>query len=457
MRKLILVVVLFIISFNSFSQDSLNIEVLYHWEDSNLIYNEVWGFVQDGREYAVIGSWDGTHFFDVTDPVNTVKVDYVPGTVTICQPAPCIHRDYHDYNGYLYMVTDEDPLSTMQIVDLRSLPDSVTLVYESNTLFSRSHNIFIDSSSARLYTCGGNNNNGLRVFSLANPINPVEIANYATPGGYVHDVYVRNDTAFLNAGGMGLYVYDYADIANPVLLGSMQSVEDPYSPDPAYNHSGWLTDDGNTYVLAYETDGVDVYILDVSDLSNITVIDSVTSDGDTAAIPHNPIIRGSYAYVSYYSDGIYIYDISNPANTTIAGYYLTQVGPGSGVSAWGIYPLLPSGIVLVSDIATGFWVLDASKAAVVDVPVFNGESGLLHVYPNPFSDYITISIPLEAGIPQSFRLFDVSGKEVKSGLLVRNSNYEIGTVSLDAGLYLLQVITDKGTYSSKVTKTDNGQ
>ena len=454
MRKPIFVVALFIVCTDSFGQDSLNMNVLYHWEDTNLIYNEVWGFVENGREYAVVGSWDGTHFFDVTDPVNTVKVDYVPGTVSVCSP-PCGHRDYHDYNGYLYMVADEDSMSTLQIVDLGSLPASVTMVYESNALFSNSHNIFIDSSSARLYSCGGDNNPGLRMFSLANPANPVEIANFVTPGGYVHDVYVRNDTAFLNAGGNGLFVYDLTVPGNPILLGSLQAVVDPHEPKAAYNHSGWLTDDGNTYVLAYETDGVDVYILDVSDLSNITAIDSVTSDGDSNAIPHNPIILGNYAYVSYYQDGVYIYDISDPGNTTVAGYYLTQAGPGSGVSAWGVYPLLPSGILLISDIASGFWVLDPSNAAVVDISTLAEEPGIIDVYPNPFTDEITISLTSERGTPESYKIYDLLGREIRGDKLEENSEITIQTGSLEVGFYLLMVKTKQGFHSSRITKLSN--
>ncbi|MFQ5335697.1 MAG: hypothetical protein ACE5DN_06450 [Flavobacteriales bacterium] len=144
------------------AQDSLNVHLLYHWNDTTLVgsnaynntYNEVWGFVQGGREYAVIGSTMGTHIFDVTDPINTTLVDFVPGAV---QGGTIVHRDFHDYNGYLYTASDEGA-STLQILDLSYLPDSVHKVYDSPAIFSRAHNIFIDTSSAHLYQCGGNGN-----------------------------------------------------------------------------------------------------------------------------------------------------------------------------------------------------------------------------------------------------------------------------------------------------------
>ena len=144
-------VVIALFNGNVSSQDSLKITKLSQWMAPTLtIYNEVWGIAQNGREYAVIGSWRGTYFLDVTDPVNPVMVDYVPGMDESCI---CVHRDYHDYNGYLYMVTDENP-ATLQIVDLSYLPDSVFVVYDSDVLFTRSHNIFIDSNSALMYSCG---------------------------------------------------------------------------------------------------------------------------------------------------------------------------------------------------------------------------------------------------------------------------------------------------------------
>lgn len=71
-----------------------------------------------------IDSTLGTHIFDVTDPVNSTEVAFIQGAAT-----GVIHRDYKDYQGYLYAVADEGP-STLQIIDLNSLPNSAPLVYD---------------------------------------------------------------------------------------------------------------------------------------------------------------------------------------------------------------------------------------------------------------------------------------------------------------------------------------
>ena len=85
----------------SFSQ--LNSDLLFHWDDTNIIgsaaydnaYNECWGFVVNNTEIAVIGSTEGTHFFDVTDPQNSTQVAFVEGAYT---GSGVVHRDYHAQN-----------------------------------------------------------------------------------------------------------------------------------------------------------------------------------------------------------------------------------------------------------------------------------------------------------------------------------------------------------------------
>ena len=117
-------------------------KLLYNWQDTSLVgsfaynntYNECWGLVVNNREFGIIGTTAGTHFFDVTDPANSTQVAFVEGGYT---GGGVIHRDYHDFAGYLYMVCDEGSSSTLQIVDITDLPNSVNVVYDSNVLFTK--------------------------------------------------------------------------------------------------------------------------------------------------------------------------------------------------------------------------------------------------------------------------------------------------------------------------------
>lgn len=369
MRFILTPTLLLVSSLASYCQDAFNVQLLANWKNEALppstdhenTYNEVWGFARGGREYGVIGSTMGTHIIDVTDPSAIYEAAFIPGA---SQGPSIIHRHFHDYAGYLYGVCDEGP-ATLQAIDLRFLPDSAPLRYNSNAIFTRAHNMYIDSISARMYVAGGELQHA--VVSLADPLNPMLIKHSLTQIpfwnqiGYVHDNYVRNDTAYLNAGHNGLFVVDFSNINNPVMIGSLTDY-----PDNGYNHSGWLTDDGKRYILADEDFGFRMKMLDVQDMQNFQVTELLETGVDPLSIVHNPLIKGDRLYVACYNDGLYIWDVAQPNNSTIVGWYDTSTRPHIEFSfkgAWGVYPFLPSGRILVSDMQNGLFVLDVSQAS----------------------------------------------------------------------------------------------
>lgn len=432
MRKLLLF--LFVsASFGATAQTRLNIDSLFNWQDTTLAastahhntYNEIWGYAKNGKEYGIIGTTAGTHIFDVTQPALSHEVAMIPGAVA---GSDVVHRDFHDFQDYLYIVCDEGA-STLQIADLRFLPDSAPLVYDSDALFPRSHNIFIDSSSARMYVCGGPLK--FAVFSLANPIAPTLLLNcpidvpFWNAIDYVHDVYVRGDTAYLNAGTNGLFVVDFRDINNPVMIGSM----DVY-PQSGYNHSGWLMPDAPYYALADETHGKDVKIVDVSDYSDMFVVDTISSNVSQFSIPHNLIYRDHLLFISYYFDGMYMFDCSDPAHPQLAGFYDTSTEiHQNGVyrGCWGVYPLLPSGHVLASDMQTGLWIFGSNQIAGVSERT--DEFELLDIYPNPADNSIFFPSEWSGSYCQ---IIDMSGKAVWNGKVSQRS---LDIHALATGLY----------------------
>ena len=359
------------------AQDEFRTDMLYNWTDPSLpssgahnnTYNEVWGFEYDGREYGVCGSTFGTHIFDVTDPSNVVEVQVIPGQA---QGSQIIHRDFDDYENYLYIVADEGA-SSLQIADMSSLPNPMTVVYDSDVAIRTTHNIFIDDVTGRLYSCstrnGASNYEKMEVFDIsANPINPVSIGTYDQSGpSHVHDVYVRDNIAYCFNGGAGLYIHDYTDPAAPVLLGSLTSY-----PGLGYCHSGWTSEDGNVLFMGTETHGVSQYSIDVTDPTDLNIISESISGVDVNSIVHNQIVRGDYLYTAHYHDGVYVYNISDPNFPIEVAHYDTY--PLSDHTAyrgnWGVYPFLPSGHVLVSDMQYGFFVLDISEALLLPTAAF---------------------------------------------------------------------------------------
>lgn len=355
--KRILPLLLFCLPFIGFGQ--VEAELLGTWTNDDLTptswldsrYNDVWGDTINGLEIAIVGSTAGTHFIDVTDPTNPTELAFVEGKATGTQ---LVHRDFHSYGGYVYSVADEGP-SSLQVIDMSSLPDSVELVYDSNELLVQAHNIFVDESRAMLYACNGNGFE-LQLISLADPANPVSVASYPNNDlslPQIHDMYVRNDTAYLNGAFDGLLVVDFTEPTAPVLLGTMTDY-----PQSGYNHSGWLSDDGDHYYMMDETHGMDVKTVSVADLTDISVTALFNAESTTNQIAHNGIVTGDYLYVSYYFDGLQVYDVSDPNNPERIAYYDTFAGTSDGgyQGAWGVYPLLPSGNVLLTDMNNGLFV-----------------------------------------------------------------------------------------------------
>ena len=127
---------IFICFYLVFSIQDLNAQViegqlLANWKVDTLqgstqynnTYNEVWGLYVNGSEYAVIGSTAGTHFINVDDPENPREDFFIEGS---SYGPHIIHRDYHDHNGYLYIVADED-IGTLKsrITSLKSGSSSI--------------------------------------------------------------------------------------------------------------------------------------------------------------------------------------------------------------------------------------------------------------------------------------------------------------------------------------------
>ena len=439
----------------------------------NNIYNEIWGLAINGHEYAVLGSTAGTHFIDVTDPAQPYEAHFVAGAA---QGPVVIHRDYHDYNGYLYAVCDEG-LSSLQIMDITQLPDTVILAYDAPTRIQTAHNIFIDTAQAKLYgfamNGGPQNYSALRVYDISDPLNLDYIGEYNNFGGlsvgHIHDGYVRDGVAFLHAGSSGFAMVDFSDPFNPETISTITDY-----PFRGYNHSGWLTDDGKYYYMADENHGYHIKAIDMDDPCEPDV--TGTFDAETnnpTSITHNQIVACDYLYVSYYYDGVVVYDISDPANPEKVLYYDTSSEPNgtSYKGAWGIYPLLPSGNILVSDMQEGLFVFEGmgdncaanQQLEPVNLDCLNPvsveelvEGGQVSVFPQPAQSTIGVDLQLPEAVAQArFSLWNLNGQQVADfgahTLSKGRQQLEFSRPSrLPGGLYALQITSGNGAQTLKV-------
>ncbi len=310
------------------------------------VYTDIWGYAAEGREYALIGVTDGTSIIDVTNPGSPVLAAFIPGP-----SAPPYHwRDIKTHSHYAYVITEGTGTGRgLQIIDLSTLPDTAILVNTIDTYFTRAHNIFIDNGYA--FVIGTNNfSGGMHILDLSNPVNPVQTATF-TDLNYIHDVYVWDDTVFAAAESK----YGLIDITNksmPLLISS--SVHLP----GIYAHSGWITDDRRYFIACEEYNERDITIWDLQDRTSWDLVVSEWQNPGNSFV-HNVFVKGNFAHISYYTDGYVVLDLTDPENPVKVGEYDTYPGTGGTYNgAWGVYPYLPSGNIIVSDMSTGLYIID---------------------------------------------------------------------------------------------------
>lgn len=306
------------------------------------------------HEYALVGTDFGLSIVDVTDPDTPVIRFTVPG-------ASSTWREVKTYRKYAYVTTEGG--GGLTVVNLTYLPDSIS--YHQYTgdgaiagQLNSIHALHCDTAKGFLYLYGSNIGGGNSLFfDLSDPWNPAYAGEYVYPGGgsssYVHDGYVLNDTMYEAHIYDGFFaVVDVTDKSNPVLLATQTT-------PTAFTHNTWLSDDHHTLFTTDENSGSYLTAYDISDLSNITELSRFQTTPGSGSIVHNTHILNDYAITSWYKDGVVITDVSRPSNPVEVGRYDTYPqGSGDGFSGcWGVYPFLPSGNLVASDINNGLFVL----------------------------------------------------------------------------------------------------
>jgi choice-of-anchor B domain-containing protein len=361
-RRYILIFILFHFYELTYSQLNIQFRGQLGYGVTNELAN-IGGYVDStGREYALVGCQTGLSIVDVTNPVAPVQKILIPGTNSFW-------REVKVWGKYAYVTTEGGTLG-LQIINLGKLPGTITTAdykyWKGNgailNMISRLHSLHIDNGYAYLngVNGGGLNGGACLIVSLADPWNPNYMGNtaltFAGNQRYVHDCFVRNDTlwgAHINAGFFS--IINVSNKSNPSLIGT-GTVTTP----GAFTHNAWLNTSGvRTLFTTDEVSGSYMTAYDVSNPSNITEIDRVQLTPGSGSIVHNTHIKNNYAIVSWYKDGIAIIDVSRPDNMIVTGSYDTYTqGSGNGFNGcWGVYPYLPSGNIVASDINNGLFVL----------------------------------------------------------------------------------------------------
>ena len=317
--------------------------------------SNIWGYVDSlNNEYALVGTADGVRIIDVTNPVLPVQRFAVAGNTSSW-------REIKTWGKYAFVTTEATaPNPGIQIIDLSNLPASVNFRFwrgtgAINNLLNKAHALHIEAGYLYLYGTNLYGGAPLIINLMPDPWNPVYVGtcNFAA-SPYVHDGYVRNDTLFAAHIYAGLFnVWNVTNKAAPVLVATQGT-------PGAFTHNAWLTDNSRILLTTDEVSNSYLTSYDISDPYNITELDRIQSQfPSSGSIVHNTHVRNDFAVTSWYRDGITIVDASRRGNLVTTGYYdcnTTLAGTGFN-SIWGVYPFLPSGNLVCSDIEQGLIVL----------------------------------------------------------------------------------------------------
>ena len=393
--------------FDAQAQNPLNVTQIGHLAYSQTL-SEVRGALHNGREYALVGVNNGFSIVDINDPTSPVEVFFEQGQNSIW-------RDPFYHNGHAYCVTEGG--GGLLIVDMSPLPGSTslpsTLYTGTNIQWSSAHNMFIDTDSDKAYIFGSDAVDGVIILDISSPMSPVEIGTWNDH--YIHDGFVRGDTLWAGCLGEGAFVIDVSTPSSPVVLANWDTPSE-------FAHNIWPSDD-NAY--SYTTDEVNsgfVAAYDMSNLQNVVETDKVRHPLSEGVIPHNTHFLNDYLVTSHYRDGLTIHDVSDPANMVLTGYFDSSPMSGGGFNgAWGAWPYLPSGNILVADIEGGLFILGATytRGALLEGTVTEFGTG------SPIND-VQIEV-VSTNLVESTNLF---------------GNYATGTAT--AGTYT--VTFEKGGY-----------
>lgn len=430
--------------------------------------NDIWGWTHPdtGEEYALMGLDNGTAFVSLCDPENPVLIGNLATHTN-----PSIWRDIKVYQNHAFIVSEAGGHG-MQVFDLMQLSavSNPPVVFEETAhygLFGSAHNLVINEETGFAYPVGSFElDGGPQFVNIQDPTNPV------AAGGYDGDGYTHDAQVVVYSGPDATYVGKeicFASNENTLTIIDIDDKSDPSQisrtgyEDASYAHQGWLTEDHRYFMSNDETDELNgivsntrTIIWDCLDLDAPVVIGEYF--GPSTSIDHNLYVKGDKVYQANYNSGFRVLDFSDIANANLTEIGYFDVHPSNDNAAfngaWSVYPYFESGLIIISSIEQGLFVVKASEEDLPSVNCsvvgLNEESLLsLEVFPNPVHNqfHIRLAEYNEAEVT----LLDAIGRTVYKKQFSNQPLLSIDVQTLESGIYHLLVRTDIGLGYQRVS------
>ena len=339
--------------------------------------NDNWGWTdrQTGKEYVIQGLNDGTAFIDISNPLDPVYL------AKISVSTPSTWRDIKVFKNHAFIVSEANDhgLQIFDLTRLREIDAFKSLIPDKRLdTFGNAHNIAINESTGYAYVIGSQRfSGGPIIIDINDPKNPVEVGGYRNMG-YSHDAQIvsyhgpdenfKGKEIYIGSNSDGgsnnkVVIVDVTDKSNPELITTKS-----YSGS-GYAHQSWLSTDHKYLFFGDELDeyyyggNTKTFVFNLENLSEPLL--HFTYNGTTTAIDHNGYTVGGLYYLSNYTAGLRVMDISQIQNKTMDEIMYFDTYPESDLSSfdgvWNVYPFFQSGIIAISDGQSGLFLVKASE------------------------------------------------------------------------------------------------
>ena len=339
--------------------------------------NDNWGWTdrQTGKEYVIQGLNDGTAFIDISNPLDPVYL------AKISVSTPSTWRDIKVFKNHAFIVSEANDhgLQIFDLTRLREIDAFKSLIPDKRLdTFGNAHNIAINESTGYAYVIGSQRfSGGPIIIDINDPKNPVEVGGYRNMG-YSHDAQIvsyhgpdenfKGKEIYIGSNSDGgsnnkVVIVDVTDKSNPELITTKS-----YSGS-GYAHQSWLSTDHKYLFFGDELDeyyyggNTKTFVFNLENLSEPLL--HFTYNGTTTAIDHNGYTVGGLYYLSNYTAGLRVMDISQIQNKTMDEIMYFDTYPESDLSSfdgvWNVYPFFQSGIIAISDGQSGLFLVKASQ------------------------------------------------------------------------------------------------
>jgi len=330
---------------------SSNVNLIDFWNGRSR-YGDCWGYTDTlGNEYGLIcARSEGVSIIDLsTSPIS--EVGFLPSLV-IGNDA----KDIKIYKNFAILVNEHERTQIFDISDVTTPVQVSTIIHDNS---SGAHNCKVEGDY--LYITGDGNSGGLLIYDISNPASPSFVSSFEPK--YYHDIDIYNDTLYAAAifSNNGIDVLDITNKAAPSLITTFN-----YTGSGAHNVA--VLDSGRYVAVGDEIgSGQHTRIFDVQNLGSVTKVADIIVDPSASA--HNCYEKNNILYIAHYTEGLQMYNVSNPTSPVNIGHYDTYLESGFGYRGnWSVYPYLPSGKILLSDMQSGLFVIEFADSCLMQMP-----------------------------------------------------------------------------------------